>query len=76
MVRERRKGFAGVSYSEDSQGQVVLRMSREDYEIILMALGAWTSFTWQKGNDGMFRMLNRLNEGHPSYTPYQVPEKK
>lgn len=63
-----------MSYSEEN-GQVVLRMSREDYEIVLMALGA---FTGMRGSSiaPMLALMNRLNSGNPNYTPYQVEEKK
>lgn len=64
-----------MSYREEN-GQVVLTVSREDYDLILMALGAWTAQTWEKGNDQMFRFLNRLNEGNPHYAPYRVEAKK
>jgi hypothetical protein len=66
-----------MSYREEN-GQVVLTMSREDYEIVLMALGAFTAMTWDKTTDKgrMFVLLNRLNEGNPHYTPYQAEAKK
>ncbi len=66
-----------MAYSEEN-GQVVLRMSREDYELVLMALGAFTAITWKNGLNGhrVLEVLNRLNAGNPNYTPYQVPEKK
>ena len=63
-----------MSYSEEN-GQVVLRMSREDYEIVLMALGA---FTGMRGSSiaPLLALMNRLNEGNPHHTPYQVEAKK
>ena len=66
-----------MSYSEQD-GQVILTMSREDYDIVLMALGAFTALTWNKGKDDgrMFVLLNRLNSGNPNYTPYQVEAEK
>jgi hypothetical protein len=66
-----------VSYSE-KDGQVVLTMSREDYELVLMALGAFTAVTWKSGGNSqrVLEVLNRLNSGNPHYTPYQVEEKK
>lgn len=63
-----------MSYSEEN-GQVVLRMSREDYEKLLLMLGA----AFGRNIFEPYRMLefvNRLNEGNPNYMPYQVPEKK
>jgi hypothetical protein len=73
-----------VSYSEEN-GQVVLRMTREDYGIVMRALGSFTApiaapalFT-NKNRDALDQVLslvNRLNEGNPHYTPYQVEAKK
>ena len=70
-----------MSYSEEN-GQVVLTMSREDYLIVLRALGSFTApvaaYSLIGEKDGLNRMLdfmNRLNQGNPNYTPYQVGEK-
>ena len=64
-----------MSYSEEN-GLVVLRMSREDFQLVLMLLGAGVAgeriVSWKKACE----LLNRLNEGNPNYTPYQVEEKK
>jgi len=64
-----------MSYSE-SNDQVILTMSREDYQLVLMLLGAGTAgehvISWKKACE----LLNRLNSGNPHYTPYQVEEKK
>ena len=66
-----------MSYSE-KDGQVVLTMSREDYDWILFALGALAGGRARDGADTMpiVSLLNRLNQGNPNYTPYQVGEKK
>lgn len=62
-----------MSYSEEN-GQVVLRMSREDYELVLMALGALTAVTWKNGGNSqrVLETVNRLNAGNPNYRPYEV----
>jgi hypothetical protein len=63
-----------MSYREEN-GQVVLTMPREDYEIVLMALGAFTSTVMAEelcGIEKMLLLLNRLNSGNPNYTPYEV----
>lgn len=62
-----------MPYSEEN-GQVVLRMSREDYESLLMRLGTAFTFYAAKpgGRDRELALLNRLNEGNPNYTPYKV----
>jgi hypothetical protein len=66
-----------VSYSEQN-GQVVLTMSKEDYAAIIFALGMSAGQSMKDGRDltGHLALLNRLNEGNPDYTPYQVGEKK
>ena len=67
-----------MGYSEEN-GQVVLRMSREDYQMLLIVLGYATGGAikehWTPPNR-MFELTNRLNSGNPHYTPYQVEEKK
>lgn len=61
-------------YSE-SNGEVTLKMPHEDYEIVLMALGAYTALTWKKdGGDRMLKLLNRLNQGNHNYVPYKMSE--
>lgn len=63
-----------MAYSE-KDGQVVLSMSREDYDIVLMALGALTALTWDKQKGArMLDLVNRLNSGNPNYTPYEVAD--
>ena len=69
-----------MSYSE-KDGQVVLSMSREDYETLLIALGYYTGGISQRAGKNeafteMIELLNRLNQGNPNYRPYQVGEKK
>ncbi len=68
-----------MSYSEEN-GQVVLRMSREDYDLLLMSLGMATGVANKQRifahGQSIVMLCDRLNEGNPNYTPYQVPEKK
>ena len=67
-----------MSYSE-SEGQVILSMSREDYQMLLMAL-AYATFGAIKEHwtpeSRMFELVNRLNQGNPNYMPYQTGESK
>jgi hypothetical protein len=63
-----------MGYSE-KDGQVVLTMSREDYDELLKVfagatVAAFPNTMW------ILRLLNRLNQGNPHYTPYRVGEKK
>jgi hypothetical protein len=72
-----------MSYSEEN-GQVVLRMSREDYERLIFRLGlALGNFANSSGVAAQqesikqeLAFLNRLNQGNPDYTPYQVEQSK
>lgn len=66
-----------MSYSEQD-GQVILTMSREDYERILFRLGAACGVFAENETDicraieDDLALLNRLNQGNPNYTPYQT----
>ena len=65
-----------MSYSEEN-GQVVLRMSREDYDLLVYGFGMLIGKSFFGGNPrGLIEYFNRLNSGNPNYTPYQVGEKK
>ncbi len=61
-----------MAYREED-GQVILTMSREDYQF----------FNFLVRREGLAYLpdqtcnfLNRLNEGNPHYTPYRIEEKK
>jgi hypothetical protein len=66
-----------MSYSE-KDGQVILTMSREDYDWLLMALGMATGLAARDSCDvtPWLDVVNRLNSGNPNYTPYQVEAEK
>ena len=78
-----------MAYSE-KDGQVVLSMSREDFTQLCSAIRAqqvvihagqfhqWMKFDICRENPckEIRALLNRLNQGNPNYTPYQVGEKK
>lgn len=65
-----------MSYSEDSNGDVLLRMTQDDYERVLMIFGMAAGAALQgKGMlnlDVILTTLNRINEGNPRYLPYRV----
>jgi len=65
-----------MSYREQD-GQVILTMSLDDYQWLLFALGAATAarYSHPDWKERMLGLMNRLNEGNPNYTPYQVKEK-
>lgn len=67
-----------MSYSE-RDNQVVLSMSREDYDFLTMNLGACLAAqALHRGSilAQLVGLMNRLNEGNPNYTPYQVANGK
>ena len=68
-----------MSYSEEN-GQVVLRMSREDYELLLLGMGYAAGAAAQPGTPilpwrKIFGLMDRLNSGNPKW-PRQVEAKK
>lgn len=68
-----------MSYSEEN-GQVTLRMSPEDYDLLLVALGSAVGAALQgKGTLGLkvvCALANRINEGNSNYTPYVTGDGK
>jgi hypothetical protein len=64
-----------MSYSEEN-GQVILRMSREDYDQLIYGLGLLLGKSFFGGDPkALIAFMNRLNSGNPNYTPYQVGDK-
>lgn len=68
-------------YREEN-GQVILAMSREDYERVLMVFGMAAGAALQGRAPLALRiispLLNRINEGNPAYERYREegPPKK
>jgi len=68
-------------YREEND-QVILTMSREDYERILRLCAIATAASKNAVRNLLFTesdviaLLNRLNQGNPNYTPYQVESNK
>jgi hypothetical protein len=61
-----------MSYSE-RDGQVILTMSREDYDALhYELLDAATTPAHKQRVCGLW---DRLNSGNPNYTPYQVEDR-
>jgi hypothetical protein len=52
-------------------------MSRNDYSNLLMTIGIAAGATNPESPmlSRIFNLVNRLNEGNPNYTPYQVEPK-
>ena len=58
-----------MSYREEN-GQVILTMSREDYDDVVAKLSVFAGM--MTTGEYTYALLNRLNQGNPHYTPYQV----
>jgi hypothetical protein len=67
-----------MSYREEND-QVILTMSREDYNALIYKLGVAAGYAMidskpQFAED--LKFMNRLNEGNPHYSPYKVEAEK
>jgi len=60
-----------MSYREEN-GKVVLTMDMLDWEILLIALGRAFATMPREDRPAFLSLVNRLNQGNPNYTPYQV----
>ena len=65
-----------MSYREEN-GQVILTMSRKDYDQMLMMFAIATARMQRRTSprnrmelNKSLALLNRLNEGNPGYVPY------
>jgi len=65
-----------MTYTEKGD-EVILVMSRTDYNILLMMLGCATAVPRGQGDYPTFCMfldlVNRMNAGNPRFTPYDIP---
>jgi hypothetical protein len=53
--------------------RVVIDMTREEYNLLLIALGYATGAAKNLDLQQAFlRLVNMINEGNPNYTPYEV----
>jgi hypothetical protein len=65
-----------MGYSENERGEVVLTMTMDDWQSLIMALGFAAGGADKARHPGYFQrvlaLTNRLNEGNPRFTPYEV----
>lgn len=54
--------------------RVVLNMSRDDWDRLLMMMGFAMRVMLGRGDnpDGILALVNRLNQGNPNFTPYEI----
>jgi len=59
-------------FFEELDGQVVLRMDRNDYNELLFVMGMATGFSHDQPArmKAFIELCNRLNQGNQNYTPY------
>lgn len=66
-----------MTYKEEGN-RVTLEMTGEDYENLLLLMGvALGSASHFNDRDLFWRWMgfvNRMNEGNPRFTPYEIPE--
>jgi hypothetical protein len=65
-------------YSLNSDGDVLITMRRDDWTLLMMLLGIATAAVANGELVPVFSvkncldLLNRLNEGNPNFSPYEV----
>lgn len=65
-----------LGYSSSDGDVVTIRMTRGDYESLLLALGisAGAMARENQALSGWLALANRLNAGNPHWTPYEDPD--
>ncbi len=62
-------------YTEDQYGQVIITLTHNDYNHLLLCLGFASGAAMQKGEyqmaDRFLRLANTVNLGNPDWTPYE-----
>lgn len=54
---------------------VTLRMTKYDYSLLLIALGAYSARQLDRGQlRPALELVNRINHGNPAYVPYKTKE--
>ena len=57
---------------------VEIKLTRGDYEQLLIVLGYATGAAWSSGNPGfsyaILRLANVINRDNPNWIPYQIPD--
>jgi hypothetical protein len=65
-------------YTEDNEGNVVLTISRNDYNTLLLCLGFAAGSAIKEGTPPMahsfLKLANSINVGNPDWTPYETAE--
>jgi len=62
-----------LGYSTDQNGNIVLTMIREDFDLLVLAMGFGTVNIRPEFRQKMLGLVNRINSGNPNFTPYEIP---
>jgi hypothetical protein len=67
-----------MSYRKDGD-KITIELTEQDYKLLMFGLGHAANHIRDQGIEAIFYTLvaltNRVNEGNPEFTPYEVPEK-
>jgi hypothetical protein len=66
-----------MTYTQEGD-RVTIEMTRDDYDTLLMILGAGLNAIYSKEGDkrmyySWLRFINELNNGNPNFVPYEIP---
>ena len=67
-----------TGYAEDENGNVVLTMTRDDYEFLVHSIGHYVGALsnekdWPARAKPLFQLVDRLNTGNPAWHAYEKP---
>jgi hypothetical protein len=66
-----------MSFSQDNQGNVTIKLTGNDYGGLLLCLGYATGAAVKEGDmrlaDKFLEMSNIINQGNPKWVPYEIP---
>lgn len=61
-----------MSFTKSHDG-VIITLSDEDFDLLLMMMGYVTGMEKDKGLQNLFiGLVNRVNEGNPDFVPYKI----
>jgi hypothetical protein len=68
---------SGRGFAQHDDGDIMLKMSQEDWSFLLFALGYFTGGREKESERAVaIEFINRINEGNPEFKPYKVKKEK
>jgi hypothetical protein len=62
-----------------TENEVVIRLTRDEFDVLLIMMGYAAAAAYQQKNTSMayafIRIANAVNKDNLNWTPYEVPEK-